>query len=131
MSLSNEYLAGFFDGEGSCGIYLGSQGGYRSYYAKVSIGQNGRTVLEAIQEKYHGMIHLNGPRGSRWQVDCQNATRFLRDIQPYVIEKRRIVELVLSFMDQKKDLDNDERAWFAAESHRINQLRGMPDYEPV
>jgi hypothetical protein len=49
MKLSYEWLAGFFEGEGSIGCYRRKCGKYRSYSFKLSFAQNEKQILNKIK----------------------------------------------------------------------------------
>ena len=86
------YFAGFFDGEGSLGIYPNNVGGYG---LRVSVGQKLLTQLERLQSVYGGGISKKDC--SVWTVCGLNAYNFVTDIYPWVQEKRDQVELAIEY----------------------------------
>lgn len=102
------YFAGFFDGEGSVGIYASGQHdcGKPRYRLTVSVGQSGFNVpkiLKLFEATFGGSINegksgmANGQRAWQWRVSAVTANEFLLAILPYVVVKRKQVELALEF----------------------------------
>jgi hypothetical protein len=89
------YFAGFFDGEGSVCVSLGSKG---SLQAKLSVSQVDRAPLDLLMDEYGGSISVStASKGNRkrvyvWQV-TKGSERFARDILPYTLVKTRQLEL--------------------------------------
>ena len=92
MEISNEYAAGFFDGEGS--VYAATR--RASPCLMVCCSQVELSVLEMHKEQWGGSIHAR-KKHERWQLQHQwvlapkNAIKFLNDIQPFVIVKKDVV----------------------------------------
>lgn len=96
-----EWLAGFFDGEGSVIVQLS----YDLYAnAGITITQKDPKILFLIMMKYGGDGELNAYTGAnnakcaRWRVRGKTAEKFLKDIAPFVIVKRRQVEKALQLI---------------------------------
>jgi hypothetical protein len=94
-TLSLEYIAGFFDGEG-CITTINQHKGRK--YLLVSVSQKSRHVLDVIQETVGGTVQ--GPYGPssmyclRWQG--VTARIFLEKVVPHLICKLPQAALVLS-----------------------------------
>lgn len=94
------YLAGFFDGEGYVGI-----SNDRPKWAKgnvylrlrVNITQKDDTVLSMLKDIYKGTINKGKDGIYKWYVDGNSAVIFLKDILPFLIIKKKQVELALEF----------------------------------
>lgn len=103
--VTEQYIAGFFDGEGSVSIaFRQPQGGWRvspSYVLQVAIAQIDPRPLIAIQERYGGRIYHSGVgrRTWAWNVSARKARPFLEAVLPYLIVKRRDAEIGLAFLD--------------------------------
>lgn len=106
--LSVEYIAGFFDGEGSPTITkpCKTMPTHRLY---VNIGQTNRQILEEIKELYGGYISTDRRnnllhRKVYYQLNlkCRMAERFLRDIYPYIRVKKTQVDIVFRFRDTQR-----------------------------
>lgn len=92
------WLGGFFDGEGSIGIYprnLNKKKTVRYYVLVVSLAQSGVTgeyVLKNLQQKYGGSVYSQiKPKHKvmwKWNISAKKAALFLRDIEPVLIIKR-------------------------------------------
>ncbi len=101
--ITDSYIAGFFDGEGC--VYM------QAYYKKgkyekqprctmqISITQKNRTVLDTIQEIYGGTISDKGHCMVLRFTGKNTMYKFLSAIYPFVIEKKKDVELALEFVD--------------------------------
>lgn len=110
--LEKAYLAGFFDGEGC--IWIGRSGvnkAARAYYSmQVSVGQKYRGILERYVDIWGGNITL-GSACPNWRPPAKNAARFLKDLLPYLQEKRAqaIVGIVFDRRKRKKQLTRDQQ----------------------
>ena len=104
--LTPEYLAGFFDGEGS----ITSHGrGQLCPTVQVNItqtGQAGLLVMAAIATRFGGgPYEKKRPSHGRWKHCYQcawtgsGAKAFLECIRPHVIIKKKMVEAALEFID--------------------------------
>ncbi len=89
--MSTEYVAGFFDGEGSVNIH--KRKGHRGCTLYVSIGNTDHAILEQFKAQFGGSVSLlrkqDGNRRPiwKWSTSCNTAVNFLRTIQPYSIIK--------------------------------------------
>lgn len=109
-TISIEYLAGFFDGEGC--VYLGSTtaSGTKKVYPHLIVslaqsGEAGRTLLESIQSIYGGNIQHRKPKGAtkeayqlRW---CgKKAVDFLKQLSPFLNIKKIKAQESAKFMEE-------------------------------
>ncbi len=82
------YLAGFFDGEGSLGIYRKTKG----YHLKVQLAQNiypeSTMLFEEITAQYGGTLGVIGGKKYNWQISAVKAKNFLEVIVPHLKLKR-------------------------------------------
>ena len=88
------YVAGFFDGEGTTGIYSGS--------IIAAVCNTDRTVLDWLKESFGGSILMHKPKPPRkplyrWTVAAWDAFDFLLTIQPYVRMKVDRIDVALEF----------------------------------
>jgi len=90
--LSNEYVAGFFDGEGCVSINTTGR-------CTISITQKNPEVLYLIQKQYGGNVHCKWKKHfecSHWLTNGkQDVIRFLNLIKPYVVVKKKEIDLGL------------------------------------
>jgi hypothetical protein len=98
--ISVEWLAGFFDGEGSVSVQISY-----SAYATVSVTltQKDAKILALVMLKYNaGNVKsykgANGATCHRWRVRGKSAEQFLTEIAPYTIVKRRQIEKALELL---------------------------------
>ena len=100
--LSAEWIAGFFDGEGSVGIYTS---GRRCPYLKAQIVQCDtaltRAVLLELQTRFAGSIS-HAPARKRmgsfvWQVSSGPAAQFLHFIRPHLHLKGEQADVALEW----------------------------------
>lgn len=100
------YWAGFFDGEGCvrCNHAQSNVGRNRSgngIQFGVSVCQCSPIVVRELHDEYGGGLRTEKGRKSQhrtkwvWQACGTNAERFLRDILPYLREKKEEAELAL------------------------------------
>jgi hypothetical protein len=100
--LSNAYIAGFFDGEGTTDIHINKRLG--TCTLRVCFFQKRRAVLEMIQQQYGGQIGLRTRPKYRWYtlyLSGKEAEAILKAIKRYLVVKKREVECGLEF-EQKK-----------------------------
>jgi len=96
--MTNEYVAGFFDGEGSITLTRNGQ-------ARVCIVQKDDAVLRLIQAMFGGTVIKRRPSEIGGYSHALNFTKkevmltFLRAIQPYCIVKRGQVETAIKFIE--------------------------------
>lgn len=99
------YLAGFFDGEGTVGIYLMKQKkqshGAIHVLAMSACGQV-REPLMCLQEAFGGKISQHKERGRdwvvyRWWARTDEATTALEEMLPFLTVKLRQAKLALRY----------------------------------
>jgi len=87
------YVAGFFDGEGSAKIYVGSGINRKGIVFAVSIWQSDLAVLDWIKETFGGGVYARtnagyGKNSSRstaeWRVTGHAAYYFCQQIRPFL-----------------------------------------------
>ena len=104
--LSIQYIAGFFDGEGSIGIYSNKT---RSTCARTQLTQNKTKeslfVLDFLKNKYGGNISeqktLSGGIKYNWQLNPKGVKVFLQDIFPYLVLKKNQALITLNWIDNR------------------------------
>ena len=94
--LADQYIAGFFDGEGCVTI---SQRGQ----VQITIAQNEREVLDYIQQKYGGGIHIKDSKAKicyHWRLSKSALiTEFLNKMLPLCIIKKTELKIALKGVD--------------------------------
>lgn len=135
MSVSNEYWAGFFDGEGSV-----QPERYRSKIhnekfivgIKVIVTQKEPMVLCLMEKQFGGRVFVrsvktpNGVRTSigRWQCGkAPEVLNFLKAIQPFVLIKSieigiaiELIEAIMKPRDTEFSTDTQGRKWIQRKS---------------
>ena len=97
MKLSNQWIAGFFDGEGSVSILRRKRGGFIEHMLAIQLGQNDRTPLDMVCAQFEGSVcNSKTPSGCwRWRAHGGTAEKFLKAIRPHSIVKREQISLAL------------------------------------
>lgn len=99
------YFAGFFDGEGSVSISKGKQnkGGRIIYRLSVSVSNSNNLPLLELSKIFGGWLFCRKVRvpsklpSWQWQITGKKAEYFLKRIYPYVLIKKRPIEIGLKF----------------------------------
>ncbi len=116
-SVTREYAAGFFDGEGSIGIYPTTFDGRDRYYLRTQITQSvsalSTELLTALRELHGGNLSLiTGARRNKvynWQLNSYKAAKFLRWLEPHLRLKREQAELAIAWQKQRPAVVRNER----------------------
>lgn len=145
MNISNQYIAGFLDGEAYIGlIKKTTKHCTLGYYYKPNIKVAQRTknsrVLELLKEKYGGYIttrkqldDTNQCAVNTWEIaNRPMVKRLLLDIKDYVVVKESHVSLLLEFTElptgvsAEKELYVSRKDEIYAEMRKINK-RGLAE----
>ena len=128
--LTPQWVAGFFDGEGS----VSAEKSGASYTVRITITQKDPKILALIALKYGngGMMSYHGANGAvcnrvRWAG--RSALPFLRDVVPHVVVKRRAVEKAIELLElvshtaeRLTDEDNSRRKQLHDEIKALTRL---------
>lgn len=119
-----QYIAGFFDGEGSVGLYKNGRG---TYHLRVQVVQNvtrdSVELFEELQSEYGGWWSpVKGKKAANWQLNGDNAERFLRAVQPHVRLKKDQVNLALYWLVQRERPSRDTKGRMRRYERRGNDL---------
>lgn len=114
--LPTPYVAGLTDGDGM--IYLKAD----SIFPRISVGQKYAAICNALKKQYGGSVHYREAKGFHsynWDlVGQQDAQKVIREILPYLIEKKTQAELALLM------LDTDEPDTVRAEFQKLKGRQG-------
>jgi hypothetical protein len=135
--LTPEWLAGFFDGEGSVSASVHNGGNYKNYpRLMVSITQSDFNLLNLIALKFSGNgtmyspVRKKSPRERRpiWILSFggKAALPLLRCIQPHVILKRKLVEWAIQTAEltlERGRCDTATEANFAKRYELMEKIR--------
>lgn len=110
MVLSNQYIAGLFDGEGSvslqCGVRKDRKGrDYHYCYPAVRIANGNRRVLELVRGRFGGTIQtykILPPRRQNYALHMggRRGRVFLETIMPHLIIKRTVAWIAFCFLEK-------------------------------
>ncbi|MBA2619384.1 MAG: hypothetical protein H0U91_14635 [Rubrobacter sp.] len=126
MDLS--YVAGFFDGEGSIGVYHHVNGGVQTgFHLRVQLRQNktdlSSRLFERLVARYGGCIGefptRSGKVGMSWQVGSARAVKFLREIEPHLILKKDQARLAVSWQEGRIPAYRDKRGRISSHSKEV------------
>jgi len=114
MKISIQYIAGFFDGEGSIGLYA-RKGRYNGFTIKTQLTQNKSKeslyILKFLKTKYGGNMSkqktLSGSIKYNWQLGINGIKNFLKDIMPYLILKKQQSKLALYWIKNRPKIKRD------------------------
>lgn len=114
--LSLEYIAGFFDGEGSIGIYSNSNRRSRGGYClRVQVTQNqgdeSQLLLDELLERFGGCSSPMNRSGKRpawiWQVNGDDGAAFLCSIRPYLRLKAEQADVAVAWHQSRPQRERD------------------------
>lgn len=112
--ISLEYIAGFFDGEGSVGVYKNGRG---TFHLRTQITQNvtrcSRPLFEALQVQFGGNLSdhqsLTKNRYFNWQLNGTGAAKFLKEILPHLRLKTEQAQVAIAWQASKLQPSRDRR----------------------
>lgn len=115
VNLSKIYIAGFFDGDGSIGVYS-VKDSYASLSFRIQLTQNKTKnsikIFSYLLNKYGGNLSeqktLSGNIKYNWQLNALKACRFLNDIKRYLILKKEQAELFVTWYKEKPKIRRDK-----------------------
>lgn len=117
MKLTKEYIAGFFDGEGSIGIYKRKDRNKgNGSCARIQLTQNkskeSTFILNQLMLEYGGNLSiqktLSGNIKYNWQLNPKGVEKFLKDITPYLILKKSQALLILYWIKNRPLIKRDK-----------------------
>ena len=107
IKYSLEYIAGFFDGEGSVGIY--GNGQKSGHSLRVQVTQNytleSKELMSHLHVVYGGYLgesfNRKGNLNLHWQLSGEKTAKFLEDILPFLHIKNTQVAFALQWNTMK------------------------------
>lgn len=104
------YLAGFFDGEGSLGVY-GSRRRNGKVYRRleVSVDQHDPRPLDLLKAFFGGNTWKTKAGTYRWRLTGRHAARMLAAISSYTMVKRSQIVIALEYDKGYLDGEDAER----------------------
>lgn len=138
MELSRDYIAGFFDGEGSVALCRVTTPGekvkrgrpgamYEKFFLIVQITQRTREVLDCIQAMYGGKVYVHcGKRSCHvWIARGKYALPFLNDMESRVYIKGPQIALAKEFIAIPRGWHVDRRREIY---HAMSALNGLRNF---
>lgn len=112
---SLEYIAGFFDGEGSVGVY--TYGRNKPYALRTQIAQNKNELSTKLflylKSRFGGNITeqktLSGNIKYNWQLNAEKACEFLKIIEPFMHIKKEQAKIAIKWQTEKPKVFRDEK----------------------
>lgn len=107
MTMSLEYLAGLFDGEGYCGIERRKPKTYKryGYQLRCAITMTDPRPLEILHDRFGGsFMKLTRKRGKdcwQWAVSSNIAYEFLKEIGPLLLVKSEVYQIGIKFQEYR------------------------------
>ena len=138
-ALDRAYIAGFIDGEGClsiCRTIMKHNNKY-FYYIRVQCGNTDRDVVDWLKSLYEGSISTENPGKlklyrdgnyneplpiHRWVLCGKNANKFLRDISPFLRQKKKQSKILLHFYNHRSHTNN---VWKNKMKEKIHELNGI------
>lgn len=125
-----QYLAGFFDGEGTISVYRNRKGKYT--VLTIAVGQNDPTPLKLFHNIFGGSlfsrVKSSGVIHWVWRASPNVAYNTLKTLRPYLIVKARQADLALEMMDKRRLKRTpqeviDQQEYYYSEMKRLNNFR--------
>lgn len=111
-----QYIAGFFDGEGSIGIYYRQRTKDR-FHLRTQLTNNknkkAQKLMTYLMDKFGGnlseQVTLSGNIKYNWQLNSDKAVYFLKKIESYLILKKDQATIAINWQEQRPKPIRDNR----------------------
>lgn len=111
-----QYIAGFFDGEGSIGVYYRQKSKDR-FHLRTQLTNNknkdAQKLMNYLMDKFGGnlseQVTLSGNIKYNWQLNSDKAVYFLRKIGPYLLFKKDQAIIAINWQEQRPKPIRDSR----------------------
>lgn len=121
-----QYMAGFFDGEGSIGIYYRQKTKDR-FHLRTQLTNNKNKDMERLMtylmDKFGGnlseQVTLSENIKYNWQLNSDKAVYFLKQIEPYLISKKAQAILAINWQEQRPPRIRDKKGRICVKRKRI------------
>jgi hypothetical protein len=121
---SLEYIAGFFDGEGSIGVYANSNG---TFFLRTQLTQNvspeSEKLLSELRDRWGGNLSRHTTthgEAFNWQLNSKKAGEFLRDALPHLVLKAAQAEVALLWLERRPVPTRSSKGEFTSLSASID-----------
>ena len=124
-NITLEYIAGFFDGEGSIGVYY-SKKTQDKFHLRTQLTQNQskksdllmRSLVGRFQGNVSEQITLSGNVKYNWQLNSDLAATFLEAIMPYLLFKKDQAEIAIAWQKQRPKPTRDKQGRICVKRRR-------------
>ena len=114
--LSEQYIAGFFDGEGSVGIYHANK---TVPFPRTQVTQNAGGQFEAVVNELIGryggnasvQISASGRPKFNWQLSNKKAAKFLESISEHLVLKHEQALIAVGWHNLRPKAERNDRGW--------------------
>lgn len=120
-----EYIAGFFDGEGSIGVYPDGRG---RQHLRTQLAQNvtpaSEMLFEYLQARWGGNLGRDHNRiGTcfNWQLNSDGAARFLSSIRPLLILKKQQAVIASLWYSFRPPAERNEKGHFIKSRYEMDE----------
>lgn len=142
--LNMAYFAGFFDADGSLGVYRDSHQPknrppmLERYGLRTNVTNQNKQLLLGFKALWGGGVYRQ-LRGWCWMISSWKAYYFLSDILPHIVHKRDQIELALEFQETKNRITHRARrsdpSYGKSVSDRLKQMKRkhrelLTNYQP-
>lgn len=127
------YVAGILDGEGTIGTHACARGAGDNWSVRVVVAMTHRELLRALQQQYGGSLTEDKVRPGRkpfhrWQLHGAQVMPLLLDVEPYMLVKRKQVQLAIEFRSETmprgpRSVGNEQRRTEVRERRRVLRAR--------
>jgi hypothetical protein len=93
------WSAGFWEGEGSCGMYRSKGKENASKTLRVTAAQNDTAPLEKLKEVFGGSVYTTSRACSVWSISGVTGYLFLKTILPYVVSNYKRLQITSTLDD--------------------------------
>ena len=147
-SLTIQYIAGFFDGEGCVNIYQMKKGVKKDrigYELSASVHNTNVKIIDILKNQFGGYVNKRVRNNNRWKtaydwkLSSSKAYEFLKQIEPHLILKKEQARIAIEFQNLKKSKEfrfrpstpnEDEFYEICYQQMRLLNRKGKGDYYP-
>ncbi len=120
------YAAGFFDGEGSIGVYREK---HKGFYLRTQLTQKTlkitRSLLDEMALEFGGRVH-NNPHGKNprlnWHMSSNSAVEFLERILPYLRLKQTQAQIGIAWQRQRPPVTRNALGQICSKRKQTEEL---------
>lgn len=125
--ITREYIAGFFDGEGSIGIYHKNN---KQFHLRIQLTQNKDIVstelFRVFTDVFGGNLSeqktLSGGVKYNWQLNSDKAVKFLEEIEPFLVLKKTQAQIAIAWQKQRPEMGRDGHGRIACKTQQNLEL---------